>query len=160
MLTSDWDRAADLAQDTWTRMLRARATLRGEGSFGAYLATIALNLWRDRRKAELHASELSEQRLVSLDASAVADGEDLTIAEVVASGVSSERTILLRLDLDYALARLPARLRAIVVARHVRGESAAEIGRRCGRTEQTITAWLREATRQMRQDLAEWQTAA
>ena len=136
ILTQDREYAADLAQDTWTRVLRARTTIRADGSFSAYLATIALNVWRDRRRAERHAQELSD----CLPA--------------------NEEATLLRLDLGYALARLPTRLREVLIARHVHGESAAEIGRRVGRTEQTVTAWLREATSRMRENLREWRPAA
>ena len=159
MLASNRECAADLAQETWTRMLRSRATVRPEGSFGAFLAAIAVNLWRDERRVQRRARQLSEQRLLSLDASADADDE-YSIEEMIPASEFSEERLLLRLDLSYGLARLSARLRAVVVARHVRGESAAEIGRRLGRTEQTITAWLREALTQLRHDLRDWQSAA
>jgi DNA-directed RNA polymerase specialized sigma24 family protein len=61
----------------------------------------------------------------------------------------------LRCDVDDALRRLPARLRAVVVARYLDGESAAAIGRRYGRTEQTVTAWLRRALHRMKAHLGE-----
>jgi len=152
MLTHDRELAADLAQDTWTRMLRSRSTLRPEGSFPAYLARIALNLWRDRRRAERRPGA----RLLSLESS----DEEYALEEVLPDPLVGEETMSLRLDLDSAFARLPARLRAVVVARYIRGESAAEIGRRVGRSEQTITAWLREATARLREDLREWRPAA
>ena len=159
MLTSDRERARDLAQETWTRMVRARATMRAEGSVGAFLAVIAANLWRDERRLQRRARQLSEQRLLSLDGSA--DGEDDSpIGDAVSTAELTEEMLLLRLDLRSALARLPARLRDVVIARHVAGESAAEIGRRFGRTEQTITSWLREALARLRQDLRDWQSAA
>lgn len=161
MLTSDRERAADLAQETWTRMLRARATMRTEGSFGAFLATIAVNVWRDDCRARRRAGQLFEPRLVSLDAAAA--GRDDPSDPIERTSVTPERpeeVLLLRLDLGYALARLPAQLRAVVIARHVAGESAAEIGRRFGRTEQTITSWLREAVTRLKQDLRDWRSAA
>jgi RNA polymerase sigma factor (sigma-70 family) len=159
MLTSNRERSADLAQETWTRMLRSRATLRSAGSFGAFLAAIAVNLRRDERRAEQRARQLSEQRLLSLDASSGAD-DAYSIEETISASECPEEKLLLRLDLSDGLARLPARLRAVVVARHVRGESAAEIGRRLGRTEQTITAWLREAVTKLKHDLRDWRSVA
>jgi RNA polymerase sigma factor (sigma-70 family) len=62
---------------------------------------------------------------------------------------------MLRIDVDRALARLGPRLRDVLVARFIDGESSAEIGQRYGRTEQTITAWLRQAVREMRVHLGE-----
>lgn len=159
IITGDRDHAADLAQETWSRMLRTRATVSADGSFRAYLAKIALNLWRDERKALRHARELSEQRLLSRNAD-IGDDDTLTIWDMMAGPSLTDESLLLRLDLGSALARLPARLRAVVVARHVRGESAADIGRRYGRTEQTITTWLREATARMQLDLRDWRYAA
>jgi hypothetical protein len=44
-------------------------------------------------------------------------------------------------------------LRDVLLARYLDDESAAEIGRRYGRTEQTITGWLRQAIRQVREPL-------
>lgn len=159
IITGDRDRAADLAQETWSRMLRTRAMLSADGSFGAYLAKIALNLWRDERRAERHARQLSEQRLLSGEAS-TGDEDALTIWDTISGPSLTDETMLLRLDLVHALARLPARLRAVVIARYVRGESAAAIGRQYGRTEQTITTWLREATARMQVDLRDWRYAA
>ena len=60
-----------------------------------------------------------------------------------------------RVDLDRALASLTPHLRDVLVARFLDGESSADIGRRYGRTEQTVTAWLRQAIRDMRLQLGE-----
>lgn len=159
MLTADRERAADLAQETWIRMLRSRAMVRPEGSFGAFLAAIAVNRWRDERRVERRARQLSEHQVYKLGASADVAYE-YSIEDAVPAPDLSEEQLLLRLDLSCGLARLPARLRDVVVARHVRGESAAEIGRRFGRTEQTITAWLREAVARLKHDLRDWRSAA
>lgn len=158
-LTLDRERAADLAQETWTRMLAARATVRPEGSFGAFLATIAVNLWRDTCRVDRRLRPLSEPRPLSIDASHHAD-ESYSLEETISASELPEEKLLLQMDLAHALARLPARLRAVVLARYVVGESASEIGLRFGRTEQTITAWLREAVTQLKHDLREWRSAA
>ena len=160
IITGDRDHAADLAQETWSRVLRTRATLSADGSFGAYLAKIALNVWRDERKAQRHRRELITQRLLSRHDAIGDDDDALTIWDTLSGPSQTDEKMLLRLDLAYALARLPARLRAVVIARYVRGESAAEIGRHYGRTEQTITGWLREATARMQDDLRDWRSAA
>jgi RNA polymerase sigma factor (sigma-70 family) len=61
-----------------------------------------------------------------------------------------EEQTLLKMDVDNALKRLTPQMRDILTARFLTGESAAEIGRRYGRTEQTISAWVREAVQQMK----------
>ena len=62
----------------------------------------------------------------------------------------SEERDSLKQDIDHALGRLAPRLREVLVARFLVGESCAEIGRRHGRTEQTISAWVREALQEMK----------
>ncbi|MDF1502741.1 sigma-70 family RNA polymerase sigma factor, partial [Roseisolibacter sp. H3M3-2] len=156
LLTLDREAAHDRAQDAWVRVLRARRELRPELRFGAYLATIATNLWRDRQRAARRAGALAERRLASLDVTVDAPGrESIAIADDVAAGdglPAGDRT-LLRLDLDRALARLSPRTRDVLIARHLDGESAAEIARRYGRTEQTVTAWLRRGADDLRRHL-------
>ena len=162
LLTADRDRAADLAQDTWLRMLRARPALDPQGNFPAYLVTIATNLWRDRQRTARRAGPLAEQRLTSLDSAPPAGGEDgLDLAAVLPDphAMSVDDQVLLAFDVDRALARLDPRAREVLVAR-VAGESCAEIGRRFGRTEQTISAWVRQASRIVRDYLGQDADAA
>src|SRR5262245_52078405 len=47
LLTLDQEKAKDLAQDAWCRILRARHSLKPDGNFPAYLATVATNLLRE-----------------------------------------------------------------------------------------------------------------
>ena len=51
MLTSHPQKANDLAQDAWVRVLRARHTLKTSGNFPAFINTVATNLWRDARRS-------------------------------------------------------------------------------------------------------------
>jgi RNA polymerase sigma-70 factor (ECF subfamily) len=156
LLTLSRDLASDLAQETWLRLLRARHTLDPDGNLPAYLATIATNLWRDRGRAARRAGPLAEHRLASLDAPpAAGDANDAELADALPDPgtLSTEVRTALRIDLDRALGRLAPRSREVLIARYVDGESAAEIGARHGRTEQTITAWLRQAAREIRQYL-------
>lgn len=157
LLTADREAAADLAQDAWLRVLRARPSLDPGGNFPAYLATIATNLWRDRHRAARRAGPLAEQRLASLDAAPAGGGagdgaDDVALAAILADPdtLPVDEQVLLALDVDRALARLSPRAREVLVARVVEGESCAEIGRRFGRTEQTVSAWVRQASRELR----------
>jgi RNA polymerase sigma-70 factor, ECF subfamily len=160
LLTLDPEKANDLAQETWYRVLRARRTLKPDGNFPAYLMTIAANLWRDWNRSARRAGPMSDARLASLDAPLSADSEaadTVVLADVLpdVKTLEGHEQALLKLDIDAALSRLSPQLRDVLTSRFLFGESSAEIGRRYGRTEQTITSWLREAVREMRSHLAE-----
>jgi len=152
LLTLNHEKACDLAQEAWCRVLRARRMLKPEGNFPAYLAVTAMNIWRDWHRSARRAGPLADHRLASLDATRPGDGrERMQLADVVADVSSLDAgQESLRLDIDQALGRLTPRLREVLVARFLVGESCAEIGRRHGRTEQTISSWVRQALGEMR----------
>ena len=158
LLAVDADNARDLAQECWLRVLRARHSIEPDGHFQAYIITIATNLWRDMNRSAIRAGPMADSRMASLDSPIAADdGESLALISVLADPrtLSSDDQILLEMDLGNALNRLEPQLRDVLVSRFVSGESAAEIGRRYGRTEQAITGWIREAILQMKIHLGE-----
>jgi RNA polymerase sigma-70 factor (ECF subfamily) len=162
LLALDQEKAKDLAQDAWCRVLRARHSLRPDGNFPAYLTTVATNLWRDSQRHARRAGAMADHRLASLDAALFdGEGETFVLADALPdlSATESEEAARLRLDIDEALGRLSPRLRDVLVARFITGESCAEIGRRYGRTEQSISGWVREAIREMKLHLED-QTSA
>jgi RNA polymerase sigma factor (sigma-70 family) len=153
LLTLDQERANDLAQEAWRRVLRARHSLEPDGNFPAYLMTVATNLWRDFQRRARRAGPLAAHRLASLDAALFdADGEMLVLADALPDLRASQsvEAARLRLDIDEALGQLTPKLRDVLVARFITGESCAEIGRRYGRTEQAVSGWVREAIREMK----------
>ena len=151
-LTLDRDSASDLAQDAWLRVLRSRGTLHPDGNFHAYISTVATNLWRDRNRTSRRAGALADNRLASLNAMFPDHGRSMSLVDIVpdARTLSMEEEVILKMDIDYALQRLRPHLRDVLVSRFLTGESAAEIGRRYDRTEQTISSWIREAVREIR----------
>jgi RNA polymerase sigma-70 factor (ECF subfamily) len=158
LLTGSRDLASDLAQDTWVRVLRARRTLQPHGNVAGLLVTVATNLWRDRQRRARRAGPLAAHRLASLDdAVPTRDGGQGVLADVLPDpdALSLAEQELLKLDVDRALARLSPRSRDVLTARYLDEESAVEIGRRYGRTEQTITAWVRQAIDEIRHFLAD-----
>ena len=157
ILTLDREAASDLAQEAWLRVLRARTSLQPDKNFRAYIVTVATNLWRDRNRAARRAGAMADSRLASLDAVDPGYGESVALVDVVpdASTLSLDEQVLLKMDIDTALQRLDPQLRDVLVSRFVSGESAAEIGHRYDRTEQTISSWIREAVREMRIHLGE-----
>jgi DNA-directed RNA polymerase specialized sigma24 family protein len=71
------------------------------------------------------------------------------------NSLNAEEKTLLKLDIDRGLERLTPHLRDVLVARFITGESCAEIGLRYGRTEQSVSGWVREAIREMKLHLEE-----
>jgi len=160
ILTLDRDAANDLAQEAWLRVLGARRTLQPDGNFRAYIITVATNLWRDRNRTARRAGAMADSRLESLDAADPDHGQPMALVDMVpdTSTLSMDDQVLLKMDIDNALRQLSPDLRDVLVSRYVGGESAAEIGRRYDRTEQTISSWIREAVREMKVYLGESRT--
>jgi RNA polymerase sigma factor (sigma-70 family) len=158
LLASNQGNAADMAQEAWRRILRSRRNLKPGGNFGAYITTIATNLWRDTMRVGQRAGAMAQHRLASLDETLSGESDDNgTLIDIVADPKSLQEPERrqLALDLDHALGQLPPLLRDVLVARFLTGESCAEIGRRYGRTEQTISGWVRTAVQQMKLHLGD-----
>lgn len=156
LLALNAEKASDLAQEAWCRVLRARRALKPDGNFPAYLNTVATNLWRDAQRAARRAGPMAERRISSLDVEVQGeDGRTTILADVVPDlkSLEEEKRRHLMLDIDRALERLAPQLREVLVARFINGESCAEIGRRFGRTEQTVSGWVRQAIREMKTHL-------
>jgi RNA polymerase sigma-70 factor (ECF subfamily) len=163
LLALNYQKANDLAQEAWRRVLRARTTLKPGGNFPAFLTTVATNIWRDSNRSARRAGPLAEHRMASLDATFENDdGETTRLADTVPdlSALNEEQKRVLAIDIDEALNRLTPTMRDILVSRLLAGESCAEIGRRYKRTEQTISAWVRAAIREIKQHLREPEPAA
>jgi len=153
LLAVNHQKAADLAQEAWYRVLRTRHALKPGGNFPAYLTTIATNLWRDWYRSAQRAGNMADHRLESVDAAHSNESEEpLALAERIPDlkALAPEDQTSLAMDIDHALERLTPQLREVLVARFIAGESCAEIGQRFGRTEQSISGWVRQALRQMK----------
>ena len=111
--------------------------------------------------AARRAGAMSDTRIESLDATGPGDDQPLALADVVSDPdtLPLDEQVILRMDVDNALQRLSPHLRDVLLSRFLGGESAAEIGRRYDRTEQTISSWIREAAREMRDYLGESRSA-
>jgi DNA-directed RNA polymerase specialized sigma24 family protein len=99
---------------------------------------------------------MADQRLASLESTLSSEeGEGAPLIDTLpdVNALDSAEQRLLKLEIDNALKGLTPVLHEVVVARFILGESCAEIGRRFNRTEQTISGWVREATRQLKVQL-------
>ena len=156
MLTLNHEKALDLAQAAWCRLLRNRHALKPDGNFPAYLITIAKNLFRDSCRTARRAGSMADHRLISLDeAYSNDDGETVVLEDIVPDlkSLQPQVQMLLAIDINRALEHLTPRLREVLLARFIEGESCVEIGLRYGRTKQAVNGWIREALRQMKTHL-------
>jgi len=79
LLTANYEKANDLAQDAWCRVLRARHSLKPGGNFPAYITMIATNLWRDTQRSAKRAGPMAEHRMSSLDAPVLSEEGETTV---------------------------------------------------------------------------------
>lgn len=153
-LTRNREAAHDLMQETWCRVLAARRRLDPDRAVAGYLVTTAKNLWRDWNRTARRGHGMSVRREQSLDATWSATEESGgALAEVLPDPQTLDREdhIHRGMDLARGIAALPPQLREVIIARFHRGETAAHIARRYGRTQQTVTSWLRQGIRELRQ---------
>jgi len=158
VLTLNHHKANDLAQEAWCRVLRTRRSLHPGGNFPAYLTTVATNIWRDWHRSARRAGPMAEKQLASLDAVLEdGNGNGTSLADILpdVNALEAEQRKRLMMDIDQALERLAPQLRDVLVSRFISHESCAEIGRRYGRTEQSVSGWVRQAVREMKALLAE-----
>jgi hypothetical protein len=98
LLTLNHQKAADLAQEAWCRVLRSRHALKPGGNFPACLTTVATNLWRDWYRSAQRAGDLADHRLESLDAAhSSEDGESVALVDRIPDIRLSQQRIKLAL---------------------------------------------------------------
>lgn len=133
------DRALDLAQDVFLRVWERLDLLRDETGAAAWIRRVALN-------TALNALRGERRRLARVE----------PVAEPAVHEHVTPRTPLpvRRMDLEAALARLPARARAVLVLHDIEGYSDLEIGAELGIARGTVRAHLHRARTLMREMLS------
>lgn len=131
-IVRDAERARDLAQETFLRIVRSAARYRPTARFSTWLYHIARNVARDelrtrRRRPRLHGAE--EQALDATPAQQVDHARALADREVVVR----------------ALAALSARDRDLLLLRDAEGRSYEEIAERTGLALGTVKSGLNRA---------------
>jgi RNA polymerase sigma factor (sigma-70 family) len=135
--------AEDLVQETFIEIMRSIAKFRGEAALGSWVRRIAVS------KALMHLRSAWTARGQAL----ADDWDDVTPGDVGGHGVSSHPDAAL--DLDAALARLPAVGRTVVWLHDVEGFTHKEIAALMGRTESFSKSQLSRAYQRLRPMLAE-----
>lgn len=134
-LAGDDDDAAEWAQDAWLRAFRSLSSFRGEARFATWLHRIAVNAAIQARRAK----DRHRSRILPLD------------PEREAVGRNDAPDV--RVALERAVDRLPARMRRVLVLHDIEGYTHEEIGEMLGVAPGTCKSQLFKARAKLREML-------
>lgn len=141
-LSGDRDAAEELVQDVFVKVWEKLGSYRGESAFPTWLHRVALN-------TILESGRKGGRRRLRVQIAA--DFANVTVEhDAAASSIDLHQQI----DLETAVATLPAGARAVWVLHDVEGYGHAEVGTLLGIAEGTSKAHLFRARRLLRQRLA------
>ena len=130
--------AREMVQDIFVRAWERLGSFRGESAFGTWLHRLGVNLILNRLR-------VAKRELARF----IADERD---DEVPAVG-APDHSVETRIDLDAAVARLPAGARTVFVLHDIEGYAHDEIAQMLGLASGTIRAQLWRARRQLMRHL-------
>jgi RNA polymerase sigma-70 factor (ECF subfamily) len=137
-MLGDEGAAREMVQDIFVRAWERLGSFRGESAFGTWLHRLGVNLI------------LNQLRVAKRDVARFIDDAPDDGAPVVAAPPSGADE---RIDLDAAIARLPAGARAAFVLHDIEGYAHDEIAQMLGLAPGTIRAQLWRARRQLMRHL-------
>ena len=149
-MTGDREKAEDLAQETFLRLVKGAAAWEHRARFQTWLYTIARNLCVDQSRRDKF------RRADSLDADGPGDEPPL-VDSVAADGPGPDRgaeSARLRPLLQAALLGLPVEQREVFVLREQAGVPFKEIAEVVGANENTVKSRMRYALEGLRKALA------
>lgn len=135
MLDGSVHDAEDVVQDTWVRAVERLDGFRWESQLSTWLIGIGANLCRDRLRR-------------------TARRQALAVAELDGAGAVPARRAEERIDMERAIALLPAGYREVLLLHDVEGLTHGEIAARLGIAEGTSKSQLFFARRTMRRLLS------
>ena len=152
--TGHRQRAEDLLQETWLKVVRSSAEWEPKARFTTWVFTIARNLCVDSARKESH------RQAESLDAPQGADGEGAALSEHLpdSQGAAPDRSAhnaRLRPLLERAVMSLPEEQREVFLLREYQGVGFKEIAQVTGVNENTVKSRMRYALESLRKKLAE-----
>ena len=141
-LVGNHEDAEDLAQDCFVKAYRSLRFYRGEGTFAAWLARIAVHLARDH-----HRHRGRQLRTIALELAEVEPAarptEELTQRELV--GLVGD-----------AVEDLPSNLRAALVLRVLEGRDYEDVARATGMKRGTVRTQVMKARKRLMASLRPW----
>ncbi len=152
-LSGQRQRAEDLLQETWLKVVRGAATYEARAKFTTWVYTIARNLCMDALRKE------SYRRAESLEAKDPVADDARSLAERIPSGESAPdraaHNAAIRPLIGRALAKLPAEQREVFLLREYHGVQFKEIAVVTGVSENTVKSRMRYALEALRRHLEE-----
>ena len=148
-MLGDRERAEDLAQETFLRIVKGAAGWEHRARFQTWLFTIARNLCVDQSRRDRF------RRADSLDAEGK-DGEPPMVESMPGPGIDPERgaaSARVRPLLQKALLSLPAEQREVFILREQAGVPFREIAEMIGVNENTVKSRMRYALEALRKTL-------
>jgi RNA polymerase sigma-70 factor (ECF subfamily) len=139
-ITNDADLAADVVHDAWVRAVERAGRFEGRSAFRTWIVGIVVNLMREHRRRERHNDELDSDGQPQWDSTSQP-------AELEVAGVDP-------LDLEAAIAALPAGYRQILVLHDVEGFTHDEIATMLSIAPGTSKSQLARARHRVREVLA------
>ncbi len=143
--------AEDLSQTTVWNVYRSEGQFRGEGSYAAWVYTVARNAARDEWRRKGRAPEID-----SLDRPLGEEGGETLAATVADERPSAAEDAAGREELALtlsALSALPARMRACLLLHVQQGLSYTEVARRLTLSVPTVKVQIWNARRRLRRHL-------
>jgi len=140
-LSGDRGQAEELVQDVFVRVWERLSSYRGESGFATWLHRVAVN-------TVLEGVRSGGRRRLRVQIAA-----DFAGMDVVHDGAVASPDVHQRIDMESAVARLPAGARAVFTLHDIEGYGHAEIGALLGIAEGTSKAHLFRARRLLRQRL-------
>jgi RNA polymerase sigma-70 factor (ECF subfamily) len=154
------DRAEDLMQETFLRVIKGVASYQRQAKFTTWLYTIARNLCFDHSRRQKH------RKAASLDApmGGSDDGNERTLLDVVAGDeLGADRQAIsrqLHVTLHRAIASLPDEQREVFLLREFQDLPFKDIGEIVGVPENTVKSRMRYALEKLRLELEEYKDLA
>jgi RNA polymerase sigma-70 factor, ECF subfamily len=140
-MVGDRGKAEELTQDVFVRCWEKLAQFRGESAFSTWLHRLAVNVVLNDRQAEGRRRSREDEGIDDMDEINTADVRPLPVP-----GLS--------LDLEAAIAALPAGARKVFVLHDVEGYTHEEIGTMLGVTAGGCKAQLHRARMLLRRSLS------
>lgn len=153
--TGEPQRAEDLLQETWLKVVRSAPEYRPTARFSTWLYSIARNQCID------HARKERSRHCQSLDAPVEGSDSASTLAESLADGraaVDPEQVAhhaRVRPLLERALGQLPLVQREVFLLRELQGAAFKEIAEATGTKEPTVKSRMRYALETLRRSMEE-----
>jgi len=155
------DRAEDLMQETFLRVVKKADTYKKQAKFTTWLYTIARNLCVDHSRRQKHRKAKSLDQ--PMGGAGASDGDRTLLDTVAGDELASDRKAIsrqLHMAMHRAIETLPDEQREVFLLREFQDLPFRDIGEIVGVPENTVKSRMRYALDKLRGELAEYKDLA